>query len=152
MSEEITVRRGQPEDTRWIVDFNLKMATETEGKRLDPEVLARGVQAVFSEPERGFYLIAESENNVAGCLLVTTEWSDWRNGQFWWLQSVYVGREYRRQGIFKAMYAEVRRRAEQSGNVCGFRLYVEHENGRAQQTYTQLGMKETVYRMMETLL
>lgn len=152
MSEGITVRRGEPEDVRWIVDFNLKMAKETEGKSLDPKVLARGVRAVFSQPERGFYLLAESENTVAGCLLVTTEWSDWRNGQFWWLQSVYVAKEFRRRGVFKAMYAEVRMRAEQNANVCGFRLYVERQNSRAQQTYDRLGMQETVYKMMETLL
>ncbi|MDJ0623278.1 MAG: N-acetyltransferase [Desulfocapsaceae bacterium] len=151
MPEKIEVRPAKPEDADWIVDFNLKMARETEGRKLDPEVLGRGVQAVFSQPERGFYLIAMSGSKVVGCLLITTEWSDWRNGEFWWLQSVYVDKEFRRRGVFKAMYAEARKRAEQSENVCGFRLYVEQENGRAQQTYNQLGMKETAYRVMEAL-
>jgi GNAT superfamily N-acetyltransferase len=152
MQKRIAVHPGKPEDVQRIIDFNMKMAVETEGKKLDPEVLGRGVQAVFSQPERGFYLVATSENTTVGCLLVTKEWSDWRNGEFWWLQSVYVKKEFRRMGVFKAMYTAVKKRAEQTENVCGFRLYVERDNNRAQQTYVRLGMKETAYKLMEALL
>lgn len=151
MHMKIEIRPGAPEDARWIIDFNMKMAAETEGKELDFDLLSRGVQAVFSQPERGFYLLAWSGNTAVGCLLVTMEWSDWRNGEFWWLQSVYVKKEFRRQGVFKAMYEMARKQAEQSENVCGFRLYVERDNIRAQRTYGRLGMEETAYKMMETL-
>jgi GNAT superfamily N-acetyltransferase len=124
------------------------MARETEAKGLDRDVLARGVAAVFDEPRRGFYLIAERDGVAAGGLLVTYEWSDWRNGDFWWVQSVYVVPAARRGGVFRALYADVERRARSFGAV-GIRLYVEVDNARAQQTYAGLGMHRCRYHMYE---
>ncbi|MFK2872170.1 GNAT family N-acetyltransferase [Dyella lipolytica] len=127
------------------------MAWETEQKRLDTQVLMRGVTAVFDEPRRGFYLMAERDGQAVGCLLVTFEWSDWRNGDFWWIQSVYVVPEARRGGVFRALHAEVARRASDAGAV-GLRLYVETENRRAQSTYRELGMAECHYLMYEQMI
>nr|WP_225737690.1 GNAT family N-acetyltransferase [Dyella acidiphila] len=127
------------------------MAWETEHKRLEHEVLARGVAAVFDEPRRGFYLVAERDGEPVGCLLVTYEWSDWRNGDFWWIQSVYVAPQARRGGVFRALYADVARRAGEAGAV-GLRLYVETENLRAQSTYRDLGMEQCHYLMYEQML
>jgi GNAT superfamily N-acetyltransferase len=123
------------------------MALETEHKTLDRDVLTRGTQAVFDDPRRGFYLIAELDGYSAGCLLITFEWSDWRNGDWWWFQSVYVTKAARRAGVFRALYAEVEYRARAAGAV-GLRLYVERDNERAQQTYLSLGMEEEPYRML----
>lgn len=126
------------------------MAWETEGKRLDPAVLERGIRGVFEKPQRGFYLLAEREGAPVGGLLVTYEWSDWRNGDFWWIQSVYVEPAARRTGVFRALYDEVLRRARTAGAV-GVRLYVEKENTTAQAAYATLGMRESDYLMFEKL-
>ena len=147
----LKIRLAERGDIAAIAEWNLAMAWETEQKRLDPEVLLRGVTAVLDEPRRGFYLIAELDGKAAGCLLVTYEWSDWRNGDFWWFQSVYVTPEARRNGVFRAMYAEVAQRAKQAGAV-GLRLYVETENLRAQRTYRELGMEQCHYFMYEQML
>ena len=130
-----------------IVQFNAAMAVETEAKTLDPKVLRAGVAAVLAEARRGFYLIAEHAGEVAGCLMITYEWSDWRNGDWWWLQSVYVRPEHRRGGVFRALYAEVERLARARADVVGLRLYVERDNVHAQHTYQSLGMHEDAYRM-----
>src|SRR6185437_14921681 len=129
------------------VECNAAMALETEHKALDRDVLTRGTQAVFDDPRRGFYLIAELDGERAGCLLITYEWSDWRNGDWWWFQSVYVTKPARRAGVFRALYADVERRARAGGAV-GLRLYVERNNERAQQTYASLGMEEEAYKML----
>lgn len=152
MAQRIEIRPAEFADSEKIIEFNRRMAEETEGTKLDPDVLCSGVKAVLEEPKHGFYLIAVADGQVAGCLLVTTEWSDWRNGEFWWIQSVYVEPEFRRRGVFRSLYEATRQRAEKSDRVCGFRLYVERENVQAQETYTRLGMRETAYRMLETLL
>jgi GNAT superfamily N-acetyltransferase len=146
-----TIRLAERSDAAVVAEWNAAMAWETEHKRLDPEVLKRGVMAVFDEPRRGFYLLAERESRAAGCLLVTYEWSDWRNGDFWWIQSVYVAPDARRGGVFRAMYADVARRAGEAGAV-GLRLYVETENARAQNTYSELGMEQCHYLMYEQML
>ena len=146
-----TIRLAERSDAAVVAEWNAAMAWETEHKRLDPEVLKRGVMAVFDEPRRGFYLLAERESRAAGCLLVTYEWSDWRNGDFWWIQSVYVAPDARRGGVFRAMYADVARRAGEAGAV-GLRLYVETENARAQNTYRELGMEQCHYLMYEQML
>ncbi|HEX5352990.1 MAG TPA: GNAT family N-acetyltransferase [Rhodanobacteraceae bacterium] len=143
----ITIRPAIVADVPFLVDCNVAMARETERKTLDQEVLTRGTRAVFDDPRCGFYLVAERDGKPAGCLLVTREWSDWRNGDWWWFQSVYVMPEARRGGVFRALYAEVERRARAAGAV-GLRLYVERENARAQQTYRSLGMEEEPYRML----
>ena len=143
------VRDATPADIDILVQFNAAMARETEALTLDPAILRAGVAAVLAEPRRGFYLIGEQAGQIAGCLMITYEWSDWRNGDWWWLQSVYVRPEYRRDGVFRALYAEVERRAAAGTGVAGLRLYVERDNARAQHTYAALGMHETHYRMYE---
>lgn len=143
----IVIRAAEVADVAFLVESNTAMALETEHKSLDRDVLTRGTQAVFDDPRRGFYLIAELDGERAGCLLVTHEWSDWRNGDWWWFQSVYVTKAARRAGVFRALYAEVERRARAAGAV-GLRLYVERDNERAQQTYVSLGMEEEAYRML----
>jgi GNAT superfamily N-acetyltransferase len=143
----VTVRAARTADIEALVDFNAEMALETESKVLDRAVVQAGVHAVFAEPCRGFYLVAEVDAAVAGCLLITYEWSDWRNGDWWWLQSVYVAQAHRRHGVFRALYAEVERRAGAREDVVGVRLYVERDNTHAQRTYTALGFAEDGYRM-----
>lgn len=147
----LLVREADARDAGVLADFNIAMALETEGKRLIPDVVGRGVQRLIAEPALGFYLVAEAGGVVVASALVTTEWSDWRNGRFWWIQSVYVRPQHRRQGAFRALYAAIQTRAAREPDVCGCRLYVERENGRAQATYRALGMAETHYRVMEEL-
>lgn len=136
-------------DLASLVKFNQLMAWETEQKTLDESVLCKGVTALVADHNKGFYLVAEQDNNVVGSLMVTTEWSDWRNGVFWWVQSVYISPDFRRQGVYAQLYAEVKILAEQQQNVCGFRLYVEKENLIAQKTYESLGMEQSHYLMYE---
>jgi GNAT superfamily N-acetyltransferase len=143
----ITIRNAEPKDIAFLVDGNAAMALETEHKVLDRDVLTRGTRAVFDDDRRGFYLIAEREGERVGCLLITFEWSDWRNGNWWWIQSVYVLPAARRTGVFRALYAEVERRARATPGVIGLRLYVERENTRAQHTYRSLGMEPESYDM-----
>jgi ribosomal protein S18 acetylase RimI-like enzyme len=150
-TNEVTIRMAQERDWRILAQFNADMALETEGKRLAPEVVAAGVRALLADRQRGFYVIAELHQQLAGALMVTTEWSDWRNGEFWWIQSVYVQSRFRRRGIYRRLYEFVKAKAMQQGNVCGFRLYVERDNHVAQATYRRLGMEETVYRMFEEM-
>ena len=145
------IRIATLEDSEAVQAFNIAMALETEGKSLCPETISRGVRALIEDPSKGFYLVAERKDAIVGSLLVTKEWSDWRNGAFWWIQSVYVTSANRRQGIYRDMYRIVKQMAGADGNVCGFRLYVEKENRAAQQTYERLGMQETHYKMYEEL-
>lgn len=144
-----TLRTALPADADIIADFNTAMAWETERRRLRPERIAAGVRHLIAEPALGFYLVAERDGAIVGSLLVTTEWSDWRNGRFWWVQSVYVVPAARRQGIYAALYARIKQLAAETPGVCGFRLYVERDNVPAQQTYRRLGMAETHYRIFE---
>ena len=132
-----------------MVDFNQKMAIETEGKQLDENVLAKGVQAVFSDTNKGFYVVAEENDGIIGGLMVTFEWSDWRNKWFWWIQSVYIVPEARGRRVYRMLYDFVKAEAEKAGNVCGYRLYVEHENVNAQRVYEKVGMKNSIYFMYE---
>jgi ribosomal protein S18 acetylase RimI-like enzyme len=145
-----TIRLAARGDITLVAEWNRAMAWETERKELDMQVLLPGVQAVLNEPRRGFYLVAERDGVAAGCLLVTYEWSDWRNGDFWWIQSVYVAPQARRGGVFRSLYADVARRAKEAGAV-GLRLYVETENHRAQHTYRELGMERCHYFMYEQM-
>jgi GNAT superfamily N-acetyltransferase len=148
----IRIRLAQAGDAADIVRFNAAMAIETEHKKLDEAVLRAGVDAALADSRHGFYLVAESAGRVVACLLITYEWSDWRNGQWWWLQSVYVQEEFRRHGVFRALYAEVERRVHATPDAIGLRLYVECDNRRAQATYATLGMHETDYRLYEKRL
>jgi ribosomal protein S18 acetylase RimI-like enzyme len=147
--QQIKIRVAKKNDLASLVKFNQLMAWETEQKTLDESVLCKGVAALIADRNKGFYLVAEQDNNVVGSLMVTTEWSDWRNGVFWWVQSVYISPDFRRQGVYAQLYAEVKILAEQQQNVCGFRLYVEKENLIAQKTYESLGMEQSHYLMYE---
>ncbi|NEQ53615.1 MAG: GNAT family N-acetyltransferase [Leptolyngbya sp. SIO3F4] len=147
----ITIRQAQLNDAEEIAYFNQAMALETENKKLAPEVILAGVKALLANPSYGFYIVAEAESQVVACLMITTEWSDWRNGVFWWIQSVFVKPDYRRRGIYRRMYTFIKQMANDSSNVCGFRLYVEKDNTRAQQTYASMGMMQSPYRIFEEL-
>ena len=148
----VTIRRGEPRDATAIAEFNRRMAWETEHKHLDPNVLARGVGRVFADPARGFYLIAEADGEVVGQLMVTFEWSDWRDGWFWWVQSVYVRADARGRGVYRTLYEHVRERARAAGDVIGLRLYVEKDNHAARETYHRLGMEAIHFDLMQELL
>jgi GNAT superfamily N-acetyltransferase len=143
------VRIAVPGDAKTIAEFNQQMAIETEDKQLDSETILAGVEGMINDKSLGFYLVACIDSHVVGCLGITTEWSDWRNGLFWWIQSVYVPPEYRRHGAFSSLYRYVIDLAKKQGNVCGIRLYAEKENERALRTYFRLGMVETEYRILE---
>lgn len=145
------IRIADANDVGSLVEFNQAMAYETEGKTLDSSVLGSGVRAVFDDARKGFYVVCESEDRIIGGLMITYEWSDWRNGWFWWIQSVYVLPEFRGQGVYKRLYGFVRDAASKRGDVCGFRLYVEKENVVAQTSYENLGMERTYYLMYEQL-
>ncbi len=146
---EILIRPATLEDAEFLVRGNASMALETEGRVLDTQTLRAGVCSVFDDAARGFYLIAEVDGQPAGQMMITYEWSDWRNGAFWWIQSVYTLPEWRGRGVFKALYWHVESLARESGGVCGLRLYVEAHNQRAQAAYERCGMKKAVYRMFE---
>ena len=124
------------------------MAWETENLHLPTETVTRGVEAVFEDGSKGEYWVAESEGKVAASLLITFEWSDWRNTFVWWFQSVYVLPGHRRTGIFRSMYAYIKNEADKQG-VAGLRLYVEINNSAAQKTYGSLGMTNNHYTMFE---
>ena len=143
------IRIATEKDIPALVEFNQAMALETEHKTLDASILTAGVSAVFGDPSKGFYVVAGDGGSVAAGLMVTTEWSDWRSGWFWWIQSVYVLPKHRGGGLYGEMYEFVKARAAEAGNVCGFRLYVEKENERAQRVYEKLGMERTYYLMYE---
>ena len=145
----LTIRRATPADVPVLADFNIAIAWETEHKRLDPAVLTAGIRAVFDDPARGFYTVAERNGEVVGQMMVTFEWSDWRNGWFWWVQSVYVREDARRGGVFRALYESVQGQAAADPGVIGLRLYFETDNNRAEATYRSLGMRGTTYGVME---
>ncbi|MFO1407314.1 MAG: GNAT family N-acetyltransferase [Steroidobacteraceae bacterium] len=146
---DILVRPAELRDIPALAHGNVAMALEAEHKRLDPAIVERGVRAVFEAPSRGRYFVAESGGRVVGQAMYTTEWSDWRCGDFWWFQSVYVLPEARRLGVFRSLYRHVERLAEADPGVCGLRLYVERENLRAQETYRRCGMQDAGYVVME---
>ena len=146
----IVIRDATPADLSFLVASARAMALETEAKPLTEAVVTAGVAGLLARTERGFYLVAEQTQRSVGTLMVTYEWSDWRNGDFWWIQSVYVTADARRGGVFRTLYAETARRARAAGAV-GLRLYVEQDNARAQATYAALGMQRTHYALYETL-
>ena len=145
----VQVRRATRADIPRLCEFQQNMARETEGKSLDADVLAAGIGAVFDSPLKGFYIVAEAADEVAGSLLLTYEWSDWRAATFLWIQSVYVDAAWRRRGVYRALHSHVVDMAEAREDVCGVRLYVERENTVAQQTYDSLGMTRSHYDMFE---
>ena len=147
----IQIRRATATVVSASAHFNQALALESEHRVLDPPTVQAGVAQLLARPELGFYLEATASDQPVGCLLITTEWSDWRNGLFWWIQSVYVQPAYRRQGIFRRLYQTVNELAQAQGEVCGLRLYVEQDNRAAQNTYRNLGMAPTAYQVYETL-
>jgi len=147
----LAIRPAAADDAETIASFNEAMATETEGKTLDPKTIRAGVRGLFARPDLGFYLVAEDGSRIVGQLMITYEWSDWRSGLVWWIQSVYVRPECRGRGVYRALHAHVRAMAKRAGGVRGFRLYVDKENAAAQATYRRLGMRETDYRLFEEI-
>ena len=147
----ITIRTTTLKDVETISECNQLMAMETENKRLPEDVISSGVRRLMEQPQYGFYLIAEKDNELAGTCMVTTEWSDWRDGLFWWIQSVYVKPAHRKQGVYTAMYNKIRSLADAQPDVWGFRLYVEKDNVIAQKTYESLGMSVTDYLLYESV-
>jgi ribosomal protein S18 acetylase RimI-like enzyme len=146
---DVLLRRGVMADAGVIAAYNLAMAEETEGKALDPATVRAGVEALLADPVKGLYLVAETGGRVVGQAMITYEWSDWRNGSFWWVQSVYVAPAFRCQGIFAGIYRAIEREAREMPGVVGLRLYVDAENLRAQETYRRLGMDESNYLIFE---
>jgi GNAT superfamily N-acetyltransferase len=146
----ISIRKAKPTDADTIIDFQQKMAWETEEMTLVPGIISKGVKGVFEDPSRGQYYVAESSGTIVASLLITCEWSDWRNTNVWWFQSVYVLPEFRRTGIFRKMYTYIKEEAEKQ-NIAGLRLYVETKNLRAKKTYEALGMSSEHYTMYEWL-
>lgn len=145
----MNIRVAGPADSGPLVDFNQAMALETEGLELDADTLRQGVEAVFGDEKKGFYVVAEADDKIVGGLMVTYEWSDWRNSWFWWIQSVYILPEARGKGLYGQMYEFVKEKAAAAGNVCGFRLYVESDNTTARRVYKKVGMKASHYVMFE---
>jgi|ERR1043166_540530 GNAT superfamily N-acetyltransferase len=145
----MNIRAATREDADLLIEFNKAMALETEGKHLDDDVLRRGVEAVFADEKKGFYVVAEDDAKIIGGLMVTYEWSDWRNAWFWWVQSVYIRPAARGRGIYSLLYEFVKQKARTEGNVYGFRLYVESDNLHAQKVYEKVGMIGSHYLMYE---
>jgi GNAT superfamily N-acetyltransferase len=150
-SNTLAIRDACAEDALVIVSFNALLALETEGKTLDERVLTAGVKIALAEPDRIRYWVAERAGQVVGQAAVTREWSDWRNGWIWWLQSVYVAAPYRGRGVFRALYERIRADGLALSDVIGLRLYVEQENLRAQDTYRAVGMVPGGYHVYEEL-
>jgi GNAT superfamily N-acetyltransferase len=146
----ISIRKAKINDAETIISFQLAMAMETEDLALNKEVLSAGVKTVFEKPLKGLYFVAEAGGSVVASLLITYEWSDWRNADVWWFQSVYVIPEYRRKGIFRLMYEYVKEEALKNG-IAGLRLYVESNNLPARKTYEAMGMSSEHYTMYEWL-
>lgn len=148
MSDPVQVRDARPDDIGQIVAFNAAIARETENVELDRERLTAGVRAIFEVPERGRYFLATQNGAVLGQAMITTEWSDWRNGDVWWFQSVYVAPAARGRGVFSQLYRSIEQRAREE-QARGLRLYVDKDNHSAQQIYRKLGMQASHYQMME---
>jgi GNAT superfamily N-acetyltransferase len=157
--QRLRVREALPGDAAWLADCAVAMARETEGKQLDLDTVRAGVAGGLADPRRARYFIAVHDALAgsdtlavpAGTLMLTSEWSDWRNGDWWWIQSVYVLPAFRRRGVFAALYAHVAASVREAKGVVGLRLYVEHANAHAQQTYAALGMRDAGYRVYEAL-
>ena len=136
-------------DAAVIAEFNLRLAEESENLRLDPNCVEAGVEALLRDPDKGLYFVAESGGAVVGQVMITYEWSDWRNGNIWWLQSVYVKPEFRQWGIFRRLFEYLQTTALEQKDVRSLRLYMHAENTRARQSYEKLGMKRTQYEVFE---
>ena len=145
----MNIRKAEIKDLQDIVQFNFNLAYETEGKEINKETLYKGVKNLLEDEGKGIYHVCEIDGKVVGQIMYTYEWSDWRNGTFIWVQSVYVDKKYRKQGIFKALYNKIKEICDSSNDYVGIRLYVEKENYNAQKIYSSIGMKECNYYMFE---
>lgn len=143
------IRKATLTDAPVVAEFNLRLAEETEQLRLNPQTVSAGVAAVLNDPAKGLYFVAEAAGAVVGQLMVTYEWSDWRNGNLWWIQSVYVKPEFRSRGVFRALFEHLKSLARASHDVAGLRLYMHAENDRARRAYEHLGMKRSDYEIFE---
>jgi ribosomal protein S18 acetylase RimI-like enzyme len=158
----LSIRAARASDAPVIAEFNRRLALESEGRELDPDTLSHGVAALLADPNRGQYWVAEDpaaitrgasgESAIVGQCLVTTEWSDWTNGRYWWFQSVYVAPEWRGRGVFRALWDHVESSARKEGDVASLRLYVERDNASARAVYEKLGMEATGYLVYEKWL
>lgn len=148
-NSKIIFRSAKPADAGSIQSFQQAMAWETENLKLDPQILEKGVAGIFEDSSRGQYHVCEVNSEVIGSLLLTTEWSDWRNGTVWWLHSLYFKPEFRGQGLFSQMYKYVQQLADERKDIRGIRLYVDHTNLHAQKVYTKLEMNGDHYRLFE---
>jgi ribosomal protein S18 acetylase RimI-like enzyme len=146
---DVIIRTATDADADTIAGNNVAMALETERRRLDPATVRAGVRRVLADPARGVYYVAQREGKVVGQLLITREWSDWRDGWFWWIQSVYVVPEARREGVYRRLYQHVVSEAHRQPDVRGLRLYADTENTRAQRVYESLGMQRARYHIYE---
>ena len=144
----LTIRQAEQIDRDRIVLFNQALARETEGRVLDRATLKAGVERMLSDPARGRYFIAEDEGEIIGQLAVTIEWSDWRNAEIWWIQSVYVARSHRRKGTYRQLHLQVKDMAR-TARAAGLRLYVERDNQDARTTYESLDMRPSSYVLYE---
>lgn len=147
----MNVRKANINDQKAIVDFQLAMASETEGIELDRNIVEKGVEAVLNDPNKGSYYVAEINDKVVSSLLTTFEWSDWRNGTILWIQSVYVMPDYRRMGVYRNMYSHIKEMVLNTNNLNGIRLYADKSNLPAHKTYENLGMNQDHYITFEWL-
>ncbi|WP_456460834.1 GNAT family N-acetyltransferase [Reichenbachiella sp.] len=145
----MNVRRAKAEEAKYIIDFQIEMARETEDVALDRNIITPGVQAVFEDESKGWYFVAEVDGKVAGSLLITFEWSDWRNGMILWIQSVFVDKDFRGRGVYRALYEHIQAMVKSSDEYCGIRLYVDKTNTNALRVYEKLGMDSQHYGMCE---
>lgn len=155
LSKDFAIRRALLTDVEKIAHYNILLASETEDKKLDRELVLKGVNALIEDPDKGFYLIAEKgdgKDGIVGQLMITFEWSDWRNKCFWWIQSVYVEKKFRNKRVFTCLFNEILRLARLSGDVCGFRLYVEENNELAKKVYEAIGMKRARFELYDLAL
>jgi len=149
MKDKLVIRTGEAEDVEAIAHFNILTARETENRELAVETAVSGVKAVFEDSSKGFYLVAEQEDEIVGQLMVTDEWSDWNNKYYFWIQSVYVRGDYRKRRVFSRLYRHLLDMARIRGDVISVRLYVEKDNRTAKRVYESLGMAQSIYRMYE---
>lgn len=147
----VSIRKSRLEDVPTIVDFQQRLALESESYILDGTIVTKGIHAMFADPTKGTYFIAEVDGEIAGCHSITYEWSDWRNGMVWWLQSVYVVEKQRRNGVFKAMFENLRMLIKNDPGLAGLRLYVDKTNARAQKVYEAMGMNGEHYSVFELM-
>lgn len=147
----LIIREASLGDAKTIIDYQIKMAWETEKLNLDRAIVEKGVISVFNDPNKGTYFVAEGDGNVIASLLITFEWSDWRSATVWWIQSVYVMEDFRGKGVFKKMYHFLSEKVKRIPSLAGLRLYVEKQNSSAQGVYEKLGMNGSHYQMYEWL-